>query len=329
MISPNGTSDGFIFGIYPGGIAGDDTGGLAQGPANNPERISEALRRLQSGDRPFLVRGYLSFIDSGDARQITQAPERVEQYAGDGRALDLVAQYRSQSGDVIGYTDFVRQLVRRHGHHTAFLQVTEEPNVAGNPTLDGHYPRVQQALIEGVLAAKDEARKQGFEHLKVGFNTTPLFGPAADFIDSLTRSGGKEFLNALDYVGLDFFPDVFQPIPADQLHEAVTGLLGFHRAERLTPAGIDPATPLHITENGWPTGPERTEQRQAQVLETIVQAIASCRATLNISGYTHFTLRDADSANPGLFHRFGLLNDDYTPKLAFATYQTLIDQLSR
>ncbi|GAA4605667.1 hypothetical protein GCM10023195_19870 [Actinoallomurus liliacearum] len=317
-------SDPLLFGIYPGGATGDDSGGLATGPADDPERIRAALDRLRPDGGTFLVRGYVSFVDADDRREVTQAPERVEQYAGDGRVLDLVAQYQSHSGDVAGYVDFVRDLVLRHGHRTATLQITEEPNVPGNPTLDGHYPRVREAVIEGVLAAADEAGRQGFDHLRVGFNTTPLFGPGADFIASLTDLGGKEFIDALGYVGLDFFPDVFQPIAPDRLHDAITGLVGMHRAERLTPAGIAPEVPIHITENGWPTGPDRAPERQAEVLETTVRAIAERRTTHNVRAYTHFALRDADSAAPGLFHRFGLLTDDYRPKPAFAVYQEVI-----
>ncbi|WP_329259219.1 hypothetical protein OG417_22190 [Actinoallomurus sp. NBC_01490] len=133
------------------------------------------------------------------------------------------------------------------------LQVTEEPNVAGNPTLDGYYPNVRDALVEGVLAADDEARRQGFDHLRIGFNTTP----------------------------------------------------------------------------GWPTFGDRTPERQAEVLETTVTAIAGCRSELAIGAYTHFALRDADSDAPGLFHHFGLLTDDYRPKPAFTTYQALIERFGR
>ncbi|GAA4620612.1 hypothetical protein GCM10023196_005270 [Actinoallomurus vinaceus] len=97
-----------------------------------------------------------------------------------------------------------------------------------------------------------------------------------------------------------------------------------HRAERLTPAGIAPGVPLHITENGWPTGPDRSPERQAEVLETTVRAIAECRDTVGIGAYTHFTLRDADSGASGIFHHFGLLTDDYEPKPAFAAYRELI-----
>ncbi|MFF4412525.1 hypothetical protein ACFYY8_08340 [Streptosporangium sp. NPDC001559] len=315
------TSDGPLFGIYPGGAVGDENGGVLQGPPDDPRRITEALTHLRPDGGPFLVRGYVSFADPGDV--YPQAPEGVERYATDGRALDLVAQYRSHSGDVAGYVAFVRDLVRRHGTRVATLQVTEEPNL---PLYDGGHPRVLEALVEGVVAAKEEARLLGLDHLRVGFNTTPLFGPAEGFVAALTADGGRCFVEAVDYVGLDLFPDVFQPAPAAGLGEAVTGLLGHHRDRCLTPAGIDESVPLWITENGWPTGPDRSPQRQAEVLETIVTAVVDHRTRLNIGGYTHFALRDADSAKPGLFHRFGLLGDDYRPKPAFDTYRRLVER---
>ncbi|WP_157570173.1 hypothetical protein [Microtetraspora malaysiensis] len=53
-------------------------------------------------------------------------------------------------------------------------------------------------------------------------------------------------------------------------------------------------------------------------MATVVRAINGCRDEANVGGYPHFALRDADSSQPGLFHRFGLMSDDYTPKSAFA-----------
>jgi hypothetical protein len=106
-------STGLLFGIYPGGATGDDAGGLARGPAGDPERIRAALENLRPGGRPFLVRGYIAFVDSDDTREVTAAPEGVERYAGEGRALDLVAQYQSHRGDVAGYRRSARRRRRR------------------------------------------------------------------------------------------------------------------------------------------------------------------------------------------------------------------------
>jgi hypothetical protein len=79
-----------------------------------------------------------------------------------------------------------------------------------------------------------------------------------------------------------------------------------------------------ITEHGWPTGPGRTPQRQAEVLRTVIDVIAANAEALSINGYIHHTLRDARSASTGLFSQFGLVTDDHTPKPAFHAYRDLI-----
>lgn len=221
-----------LFGIYPGGVSGDDTGGLAVGPPDDPERITAALDELQGRpDRPFLVRAYLAFTDATrpGTHHPTAAPAGAARYAARGRRLDLVAQYQSRSGDVAGYCAWLRELVDQYGEMTATLQVTEEPNVTGNPALDGDCPEVAEAIVRGVSAVKARARERGLDHLRAGFNTTPLFGPATSFVAGLTERGGPAFVRDLDYAGLDFFPDVFRPVAPAGLAEAVAGLLRHHR----------------------------------------------------------------------------------------------------
>ncbi|MFD9391649.1 hypothetical protein ACFWBB_13230 [Streptomyces sp. NPDC060000] len=319
-----------LFGIYPGGVAGDDTGGLAGGVPDDPALVSSALDRLQGrSGRPFLVRAYIGFDDATRLGEphATAAPAAAAQYAVRGRRLDLVAQYRSAAADVDGYCAFLCELVEQYGAVTSTLQVTEEPNVTSNPTLDGYYPAVREALVRGVSVVKARARELGYTALRVGFNTTPLFGPATSFVTDLTSLGGGDFIADLDYVGLDFFPDVFQPVDASDLAHAVEGLLRHHRDSVLAPAGLG-HLPLHITEHGWPTGPERHPHRQADVVETVVNVIAAQSEELHLSGYTHFALRDADSARTGLFHRFGLTTDDYSPKPSFDTMRMLVERFS-
>lgn len=322
------THDGMLFGIYPGGVTGDDAGGLAGGPPDDPALVSSALDRLQGRPgRPFLVRAYTAFDDAtrpGEPHP-TATPADAAQYAVRGRRLDLVAQYRSTVADVDGYCDFLRELVGQYGAVTSTVQVAEEPNVTSNPTLDGYYPAVHEAIVRGVCVVKARARELGHTHLRVGFNTTPLFGPAASFVTDLTNRGGKDFITDLDYVGLDFFPDVFQPVAASDLADAVEGLLRHHRDSVLAPSGLG-HLPLHITEHGWPTGPGRPPHRQADVVETVVRVIAARSKQLHLSGYTHFALRDADSAQSGLFHRFGLTTDDYAPKPAFEILKKLVER---
>ncbi|MFI7601800.1 hypothetical protein [Actinoplanes sp. NPDC049681] len=320
-----------LFGIYPGGASGGDAGALCVGPPDVAEQVTAALADLQgSAGRPFLVRAYLGFRDPGPDRQAYPAvvPADPARYAVDGRRLDIVAQYQSASGDVAGYCRFLREVVAGYGAVTDRIQVAEEPNVTGNPVLDGFYPRVGDAVIAGVSAVKQHARELGHHHLKVGFNTTPLFGPAASFVADLTGRGGPRFAGDLDYVGLDFFPDVFQPVAAPDLAGGVEWLLRRHRGEVLEAAGLG-RLPLRITEHGWPTGPGRSPVRQAEVVDTVVRTVAGLAGELLIDGYSHFALRDADSTRADLFHLFGLTADDYTRKPAFDVYRSLIAEWAR
>ena len=128
------------------------------------------------------------------------------------------------------------------------VQITEAASFSnGRNVIDGPYP--------------------GRPEVKVGFNTTPTFGPSADF---WTRIGadGEPFVEALDYVGLDFFPDAHVPI--------------------------------HIAEHGRPTSAGRTPDRQAEVIERVVRTVHANRGRLNIDpgawGLTKILLTFASSS---------------------------------
>ena len=317
---------GLTFGIYAGSVLGNAE---RAGPPDRPDRINQALDQLQGrAGRPFVVRAYDIFADQGDTvhTRARQAPAGYDRYVGQGRTLDLVVPYHSRSGDVAGYCAFVERLIDRHGEHLATLQVGEEPNVTGDPNLDGAYPRVTEALIAGVHAAKERARRSGHPGLSVGCNSTPLFGRAAAFFADLTRAGGERFIGELDYIGLDFFPDVFRPIAPGRLDAAVQGLLEAHRRDILAPAGLG-HLPLVVTEHGWQLN--RPAARQAEVVRAVVDVVSRNADALNITGYIHHALRDARSAGSGLFCQFGLMTDDYAAKPAFGVYRELINALSR
>lgn len=340
---PAGDAPPLTFGIYPGGATGTDAGpdgaghptesGIAAGPPDDPERIHDALRTLQGGeDRPFVVRGYVPFHDPSAPLPATlRTPENVERYARDGRRLDLVAMFHSASGDVGGFVSFVREQVRRYGSLADTVQVTEEANVSNIPVLDGAYPNVREALVRGVVAVKDEARSKGHDHLKVGFNAAPSFGSGAGFWREIGELGGRSFVEALGYVGLDFFPGVFGPAAPDgepgHLRQMVAGVLRAMREEWMPAAGIPDSVPIHVAENGWPTGPDRSYERQAEALETVVRAVHEHRGRYNVARYELFDLRDADSSNPDPFYQFGILRDDYAPKPAFEVYRRLVSEL--
>ncbi|MCL5996069.1 MAG: hypothetical protein M1546_08435 [Chloroflexi bacterium] len=309
-----------IFGIYPGGQASLPETDVTIGPADDPAHIHAALAQLQAPGRPFIVRAYMGYVGGGQTSFFT--PADVEQYISAGRKLDLVLCYRAPAYDVADWCRYIRTTIQRYEPYLGMLQIAEEPNSTG-PGGNGGFPHVRQAVVDGVLAAKEEAVRCGAD-FQVGFNATPSFNPQDDFWHTLGQLGQAPFVAAPDYVGLDFFPDVFRPIAPDGLQDAVSMVLTRYRQVNLADAHIPAAVPIHIGENGWPTSPTRSAERQATVLETIVRAVAGLRGELNITHYTYFDLRDADSAHPDFGYQFGLMRDDYAPKPAFERYRKLI-----
>ena len=86
---------------------------------------------------------------------------------------------------------------------------------------DSNYGQVRRGdSVEGVLEAKDEIATRGLE-VAVGINATPSFNPADPFWPTLTKRGGAAFVTAVDYIGLDFFPDVFRRLPTPDFRSAV------------------------------------------------------------------------------------------------------------
>jgi hypothetical protein len=312
------------FGIFPG-MTGAELGATPmESTTYRPDDTEEALTRLQPPGRPLVIRGY--GVYKGGGRVENRSPPDVERYLQGRRILDYVLCYRSHDGDIEDWTRFIRRAVCQVGERPASLQITEEPN---NPHAetggDGSSPNVLQALVNGVLAARDEAARLSLP-IQVGFNACPAFDPDQHFWCELARIGGPEFTRAVDYVGFDFFPDVFRPVRFDQLPSAVEGVLTHFRTVSLAAGGIPGSIPIRITENGWPTGPDRPPERQVAVLEMIVRTVHELREALNITHYEFFSLRDAPWEISG-FREFGLLRDDYAPKPAFETYRRLIAEL--
>ena len=333
---PKSSSQPFLFGIYPGGPVGAESG-LLQGLPDDPAKVHLLLDNLQRNSPCFVVRCYDSFQDvESPLAAIASAPHNYAQYARrDTRPLDLVLQFRSAAGDVPAYLNFVRSRTKQLHQNLYSIQITEEPNFTNGPNIiDGPYPNVLQAVVEGVIAAKETLRSLGAPHVKVGFNATPTFGPGESFWPNIKALTTPDFFSALDYIGLDFFPDVFRPVSAPgtpgDLTSSVSGILETMRQSWLPAAGIAEHVPIHIKEHGWPTGPNRSPSQQAETLETVIRTIHALRTRLNIERYTLFDLRDVAHPNPGsqshLFNFFGITDADYRPKPAYSVVRNLIHQ---
>ena len=315
------------FGIYPGS-ATSGSSEIPQRPNDNLAQIDAALTCLQGAAPHFIVRGYMQYVGNGNT--VNKTPAAVELLVNDRRRLDLVLCFRDPDSDIDAWCDFIRATVQQYGPYLASLQITEEPN---NPRPeaggDGSTPRVIEAIAAGIPAAKRAAREFGYQ-FEVGFNATPSFDMAGQFWTQIGQIATASFLEALDYVGFDFFPDVFRPLAPDgepgDIRSSVTAVLNGYRNTSLRVGNIPAHIPIHVCENGWPTGEHWSYERQSAILDMIVRIIAEHRAALNITQYIYFDLRDEDSANPDRFQHFGLMRDDYAPKPAFETYRRLVSE---
>jgi len=114
--------------------------------------------------------------------------------------------------------------------------------------------------------------------------------------------------------------------------ESPASVLHFWEKDLAT-VGIPTTVPIRVTENGWSTGKNplvniaRSYEHQTEVLETVIRTIYNLRLELNISHYEFFGLRDADSSKEDIFHQYGIMSDDYSPKPAYYTFKKLIHEL--
>ena len=308
-------SDTLTFGVYPFGLAGGPDG-VAAGPPDDLGQIRRLLRVLQGDGAELLVRTYVAW-SGADTRDT--ALGQIADLVGTGLRWDLVLAYRNREADIRGWTEFVSRVVTDFAADLAAIQVTGEANLTGIPDAgDGAYPGAAEALVHGMFAAAAVKRQRALD-VALGFAVVPEREPeAGTFWPAVAALGGSRFQACVDYVGIDMYPDVFGGrIEQANLDPAVGEVLRTLRHQALPLAGITNSTPIRICENGWPTGPDRPEDRQAEVLEEVLRAVHARRHELNVTHWELFALRDADSTKASPFHQFGIVRDDYSPKPAF------------
>jgi hypothetical protein len=330
------TAAPIIFGIYPGGAAGTVGASAATKPENPAQRLA-ALRELRPAHRPFVLHLYAGYTGPDGYSAQEQVGEQMGAYGHAGFQTELALTYRPASGgssdDVAGFVRFVQTALRSLAREPRFvsLQVTNEANAGGAPNAaDGYYAGAADALIQGVIAAAEVVRTNHLGRIKVGFNWAYETNAAQrTFWSHLGQAGGRRFVAAVDWVGVDAYPGTWGPALDRGGLQAATGhfmdgALSRLRSVYMPLAGIPPSVPLVITENGYPTGPGRTTEMQVAVLRAAVSAVYRARQVYNITGYRWFDLRDADSSASSFESQYGLMRDDYSPKPAFGVYRQLV-----
>ncbi|MEA2645387.1 MAG: hypothetical protein QOE92_470 [Chloroflexota bacterium] len=331
---PRPPGPGMRFGIYPGGPAGQ----LVLPAGATPESqaaIDAALDELRPPGGPFVVHLYRSYTGTGtDAEEEAVAAGLVSHYTGLGYEVEYVLRYKvAGGGDVPAYVAWVRDVVHRYGANPGVIgfQVTNEVNftISGDSS-DGTFTGGRDALIQGVEAAKAQVLADGYGQVGIGFNWFYRSDPSNedDFWTYLHDHGGPEFAAALDWVGLDAYPGTFFPPAPGTETGAIINALTVLRDCFLPQAGISDNIDIHVQENGWPTGPGRTEADQAASLQTMVNDFDLLRRKHHVTDYRWFDLRDADSASPNFQQQYGIMDDAYQPKPAFFAYRDLVHALS-
>src|SRR3954463_11697481 len=220
---------GLRFGMYPGGVAGQLGPTPAAPKPDDPAKQLAALADLRPAGGPFVVHLYRSYLsDESDAAEEAEARRQVERYTDAGYLVEYVVRYR-RDDDVDGYVRFLRGLVDRFASNPRFvgLQVANEVNfTVSKDSSDGAYAGAKDALVQGVIGAKDEADKRGYDQLEVGFNYVYRLDPPSDqaFWDYLRDEGGPRFAGAVDWIGLDAYPGTFFP-PAEVPEEMGSDML--------------------------------------------------------------------------------------------------------
>jgi hypothetical protein len=308
----------------------------------NPALRLAALEQLKPAKAPFVLHLYASYTGSGGESAAQQVGAEISSYTAAGFQVELVLCYRpadlNATVDVPGFAQFVRSTVDDLGSNPGMvsLQVTNEANVDGAPNAsDGYYPGAEDALIDGVIAAANERDADHYEQLKVGFNWAYATDPSeTSFWTYLGTHGGSAFVRDLDWVGIDAYPGTWGPTLSSELDlgHAVTlatvQALSKMRQTYMPLAGIPDSVPIHFSESGYPTGPNRTYAMQTTALEAEVKAVVDYSGTYNVNGYRWFDLRDADSSSTSFEDQYGLMTDAYVPKPAFAAYQELVSAFS-
>lgn len=325
------------FGIYPGGGVGTVLAPATSSVEGAP-RFSEldALRRLRGEDRALVLHLYTE-VDGTAALDghLQWARSELDRYWRHGLRAEFVLRHQPIAKvprtAVDGYVRGVRTAVARLGSHPALvgLQITNEVNVTNAPDAgDGAYPGARRALVRGVIAARDELRRRGIRRVKVGFNVAESVRADGLWRD-LRRLGGRRFARSVDWVGVDVYPSTWpasRPTRAS-VRRHITRALRTLRTRHLPSAGLGRRVALHVTENGYPTGPGRSEASQVLVMRESIRTISALRGRYRVTDYRWFNLRDADSSSRYFEHRYGVLRHDGTAKPGFAELQRLLRRL--
>jgi hypothetical protein len=324
------------FGITPG-MAG--SAGAAQETARplDQDKALTALRDLRPPNRDLVLRLNRLFWSDGTAG-IRRFADDVDRYAKLGLRSEVQLRYHppeGMEGNIPAWEQFVREAVRTLGpkRSVAGFTMTNEANLPVSPnTSDGAYDGVVDALVRGVVVAREELDRLKRPGLDLGFNVMWRWSPESDrkFWEEIGAKATPAFRSALTNVGLQVYPGlVWPPVsrPGVSAGDEVIEALTLVRRCYMPKAGLGEQTKLWVSENGYATNLGHDEAGQLTALDSTVRAVHAYSGELGITDYRYFNLRDNVSNGTDLFSAVGLLRDDHSRKPSFLAYRGLVAQL--
>ncbi len=321
------------FGITPL-LAG--TSGAVQEPAV-PEDQTQTDLALQALDPPGhqLVMRINRVFESDGQAGIDRAVSLEQHYSQLGFGVESQVRYHptdAENGDMNAWVQYVRAATAALAQNPSLvaLTITNEVNFPTSPnTSDGAYKNALDALVLGIVAARQELAKIGRTDVALGFSYAYRYLPSSDddFWKGIAQRATPTFRRALDYVGVQLYPGlVYPPVltPGQTAGDATLEALALVRNCYMPLAGIGNRVQLWITENGYATNLGHTEAEQAQDLTSTVDDVYRYSGTFGVTDYRYFNLRDNVQDGTDLFDDVGLLRSDYTQKPSFSTYRDLI-----
>ena len=321
------------FGITPQPAG---SAGLAQQEAApyDERAIDAALRDLHAPGRALVVRLNRLFLADGEAG-IARFAALADRYATLGLGVEVQVRYHpspEQEGDQEAWEAFVRRAAAVLGARRAVvaLSIVNEPNLPISPnTSDGVYEGVREAIVRGVVAAREALDAAGRRDVQVGFTFAWRWLPQQDraFWREIGARATPAFRAAMDYVGLQVYPGLVWPpvpLPGRSAGEEMAEAAALVRTCMMPQAGLGPDVALWISENGYATNLGRTEASQEEALRSTLAEMHRLSGTLGITDYRWFNLRDNDSDGTDLFSAVGLLRDDHSRKPAFAVLRDAV-----
>src|SRR4051794_36097894 len=206
------------FGINARAVTGQIGPLPAEAVPEDPARQLTKLGELRRPGAPFPLRLTRFFWRDGEAG-FRAFLALTGQYTSHGFPVELQVRYQpspQQEGDIDAWVEHVREVVRRFGSNPRVigLQIANEVNLTfSKDSSDGSYSGAREALVRGVIAAKQEATRLGYTQLRIGFNWAYRTHPAGgtSFLQAVRGRGGPRVVRPPGLIRPGGFPGPLLP----------------------------------------------------------------------------------------------------------------------